>query len=184
MKQTVLVMGVVLLMSSWGLLAAAGQTKVGEKKSLGSTETGDGAVQWLRYDEGLAKAKKEDKHIFVNFTTSWCGWCRKMDAETFAKEEVIGMLNEHFVPVEVDGESKRELNIDGYKISEKNLTKYEFGVRAFPSFWFLKSDGSKLAVIRGYRNPEFMMEAFEYVKDRKYDSTSTDSSDEEDETKP
>ncbi len=182
-KRTIPAVAAAVLVFSWAFVTGADETKTKGKKSLGSAQTNHEEIKWLRYDEGLKKAKKEGKHVFIDFTAAWCGWCRKMDRETFSRPEVIEMLNNHFIPVKVDGDSKRELNIDGYKITEKNLARHEFRVTGFPSFWFLKPDGTKLAVIRGYRQADFMMEAFDYVKERKYDSTATESSQQEGESK-
>jgi thioredoxin-related protein len=156
---------------------AAVVTAEGEKQGPSQENKADEIV-WLRYDEGLKKAQQENKHVFIDFTTSWCGWCKKMDKETFSRPDVIELLNDYFVTVMVDGDSKRELDIDGYKITEKNLTRQEFRVSGFPAFWFLKPDGSKLALIKGYRPAEYMIEALNFVKDRKYDSTSTESPEE------
>ena len=36
-------------------------------------------IKWFAYDVGLAKAKKEGKHLFVDFTAKWCGYCKKME---------------------------------------------------------------------------------------------------------
>jgi len=132
------------------------------------------SIQWLSYDAGLLKAAKEDKHVFIDFTAKWCGYCKKMDRETFSKAEVINMINTDFVPVRVDGDSQHELNIDGYKITESNLTKQEFGVRGYPTFWFLKSDGTKLGAITGYRPANVIIDALNFVKEGKYDTTGAD----------
>ncbi|HOD67313.1 MAG TPA: thioredoxin fold domain-containing protein [candidate division Zixibacteria bacterium] len=131
-------------------------------------------IQWVAYDVGLQRAAAEKKHVLVDFTAKWCGFCKKMDRETFAKPEVVEMINANFIPVKVDGDSQKELNVNGYKITEANLAKKEFGVRGYPTFWFLKSDGSKLGQITGYRPPDVMMEALSYVKDEQYDTTKTE----------
>ena len=140
-------------------------------------------VQWHAYDAGLKKALEEDKHVFIDFTAKWCGYCRKMDREVFSDPTVIEILNTDFVSVKVDGDSRKELDIDGYKITEKNLTVREFGVRGYPTFWFLKSDGTKLGSIGGYRPLDYMMEAFKFVKEKRYDSTSTENESEKKEDK-
>lgn len=131
-------------------------------------------IIWHSYDIGLKKAEEVDKHIFIDFTAKWCGYCRKMEKEVFTDPRIIDMLNNDFVSIRVDGESKRQLDIDGYKISERNLTVQEYGVRGFPTFWFLKSDGTKLGPLGGYRPTDFMIEALTYVKEARYDSTSTE----------
>ncbi len=171
MKYLRLGISLILIMAVGAFLAYAEENKEGSSSQ--KKETKNDEIQWVRYDVGLKRAKEENKHVFIDFTAKWCGWCKKMDRETFSRPEVIEMLNTYFVPVKVDGDSPRELDIDGYKITEKSLARNEFKVRGYPSFWFLKPDGTKLAVIRGYKRADYMMEAFEYVKDYKYDSTKT-----------
>ncbi len=158
-----------------GFVLADGETKNNKTESPKKEEIKNNKITWIPYDEGLAKAKEEDKHIFIDFTTSWCGWCKKMEKETFSRQEVIELVNENFVPVKVDGDSKNLLDIEGFKITEKSLTKTEFGVRGYPTFWFLKSDGTKLGNITGYKDTKTMMDALAYVKDKKYDTTQTSS---------
>lgn len=143
------------------------------KEATPTTPTPEG-IQWVSYDVGLERAEKENKHVFIDFTAKWCGYCKKMEAETFSQPEVIAMVNANFIPVKVDGDSQKELDVDGFKITESNLTKQEFGVRGYPTFWFLKPDGTKLGAISGYRPASVMMEALSFVKDEQYDTTSTD----------
>jgi thioredoxin-related protein len=181
MRQFALLASVMILFSALALGSSLVADDASKEKDNKAQKTENGEINWMRYDEGVAKAKKEDKHVFIDFTTSWCKWCKVMDKETFSRPDVIDLLNNHFVAVKVDGEGKTELDIDGYKITERNLTSKEFGVRGFPSFWFLKSDGTKLGNIRGYRPAEFMIEAFKFVKDRKYDSTAAEGSQKEQE---
>ena len=132
-------------------------------------------ITWHAYDVALKKAAEEDKHIFIDFTAKWCGYCRKMDSEVFTDQKIIDMLNNNFVSVRVDGDSKNELDIDGYKITEKNLTRQEYGVRGFPTFWFLKSDGTRLGPLGGYHPANVMLEALTWINERRYDSTTTES---------
>lgn len=151
----------------------AGATIIAQNESKTDKPSAD-EIQWVPYDVGLERAAAENKHVFINFTAAWCGFCKKMDRETFSKPEVIEMINTYFVPVEVDGDSKNELDVDGYKITESNLTKREYGVRGYPTFWFLKSDGTKLGMISGYRPAEVMIEALTFVKEEQYDTTKTE----------
>lgn len=173
MKHAALIARWSLFLCFFALTLWADEDKENGQKQEPKKATNSKEISWMSYDLGLDKAKTEDKHVFIDFTAKWCGWCKKMDKETFSRPEVIEMLNNNFIPVRVDGDSNRELNINGYKITERNLTRHEFGVRGLPAFWFLKSDGTKLGVIRGYKPADYMMEALAYVKDYKYDSTRT-----------
>lgn len=137
----------------------------GDSKAKGTSAE----IEWFDYDKGLIKGKTENKHIFIDFTSKWCGWCKKLDRETFADPEVIKILDEHFVSIKVDGQSKRKLNIDGYIVTEQDLTRREYGIRGFPALWFLKPDGGKIGPVRGYVPADKFLEALTFVKDRKYD---------------
>jgi len=116
-----------------------------------------GEIKWIPFDEGLAKAKAEGKNIFVDLTASWCGWCKKMEKETFTQPEVVKMVNENFVPVKVWGDSDKELVIEGYKITERNLATSAFGVTGFPTFFFLCPNGKAYNRLIGYRVKDALM---------------------------
>ncbi|MFH1373562.1 MAG: DUF255 domain-containing protein [bacterium] len=174
MRSTRLFILPLLIVTLLALTAAKESGQAADNKQLGSKETTTRKIDWQAYDIGLSKAKVNNKHVFIDFTAEWCGWCKKMDRETFADPKVVDMLNEYFVPIKVDGDSKHELLIDGYKITEKNLARNEYGVRSYPIYWVLESDGTKLTYIKGYKPVDYMMEVLEYIKDRRYDSTSTE----------
>jgi thioredoxin-related protein len=152
-----------LLFSLLLLLAVA--AGVGAEEKIEATE-----IQWLNYEDGLTKAKETNRHIFIDFTAVWCGWCKKMEKDTFSDKEVIKLVNSEFVPVKIDGDSQREMDIDGYKITETALTKKEFGVTGYPTLYFCKPDGTKLGPLPGYQNKENLMKVLAYVKNKEYET--------------
>ncbi len=167
MKKQILISSLLMIILAVSLSVMAGD----DEKT--ATDTKPKEIVWMSYDKGLAKAKAEDKHVFVNFTTSWCGWCKKMNKTTFKDAEIIRMLGENFVSVKVDGDSRKELDIDGYKITEQNLTRSEFQVRSYPTYYFLTPDGTKLGAARGYQNKEQLARYLTFVAERQYDTTKT-----------
>ncbi len=112
------------------------------------TSTGD-LITWLPYDQAMAKAKKENKHVIVNFTTSWCGWCKKMKSTTYSDPTVVKVIGSQFVAAKVDGDSYNVLKLTAGDITEKGLT-VQYGVRGYPTTWFLEPDGNKIAPAPGY----------------------------------
>ena len=161
-NKTILILLLAGLIFCMPAFAGDEKAKTDSKKSPVTT------IEWLSYDEGLLKAKKEGKHLFVDFTAKSCGWCRKMEKTTFVEPEIVKLLNNDFVAVKVWGDSKNELNIDGYKITERNLTTKDFKVRGYPTFWFLDPAGAKLGAVSGYQPATNLKSYLEYVKDKKY----------------
>lgn len=124
-------------------------------------------LNWLKYDEGLQLAAKLNKPVFVDFYTNWCKFCKKMDRETFADESIYKYMNEKFVMVKVNAESNNVVATADGNISEKDLSR-SFGVRGYPTYWFLKSSGEKINNISGYAPPERFITVLKYIGDNIY----------------
>jgi thioredoxin-related protein len=140
-----------------------------EEDNPGSKKTPN--VKWYQYDDGLAKAKKENKHMMVFFYTTSCGWCKKMDRNTFGNEEVKEVLNESYVPVKVNGLSARKVKLDGEDVTERQLAG-KYRVRAYPITWFLTPSSEKIAPRLGYASPEEFVYILNWVKDDLYEKIS------------
>ncbi len=175
MRLTKIIPLAALLALLLGFQLISAQTPGAKPKGNSVADTTAKEIHWYDLQEGLKLAQERNKHVFIDFSTSWCGWCRKMEADVFSDPQVEKVLNEDFVPVKVDGDSEKELEIKGYKVTEKNLTKYEFGVRGYPTFWFLTPEGNKVGAIIGYKPKDYMLQQFAMVKDYKYDTTRTTS---------
>jgi len=94
-------------------------------------------VDWWPWgDEALAKAKREDKPIFLSIGYSACHWCHVMERESFENDEVAAILNEHFVAIKVDREERPDLD-DLYM---KATVLYNQGQGGWPMSVFLTPD--------------------------------------------
>ncbi|MDB6168437.1 MAG: thioredoxin protein [Verrucomicrobia bacterium] len=68
-------------------------------------------VQWLPWgDEAFARAKAEQKPIFLSIGYSTCHWCHVMAHESFENSETAEILNRHFIPVKVDREERPDVD--------------------------------------------------------------------------
>ena len=71
----------------------------------------DNPVEWLPWGaEALAKAKAEQKPVFLSIGYSTCHWCHVMAHESFENAAVAELLNRNFVPVKVDREERPDLD--------------------------------------------------------------------------
>ena len=68
-------------------------------------------VDWYAWGEAaFARARAEDKPIFLSIGYSTCHWCHVMERESFENEEVGRFLNEHFVSIKVDREERPDVD--------------------------------------------------------------------------
>lgn len=86
----------------------------------------------LTYEEALSVAKKENKKVFIDFYTVWCGPCNVMTQNVFPQKKVGDFLNKHFVCIKLNAEK------EGF-----NLAK-QFMVTGFPTFIGVDRDGKEL----------------------------------------
>jgi hypothetical protein len=68
-------------------------------------------VDWHPWgEEAFARARAEDKPIFLSVGYSTCHWCHVMEHESFESAAVAAVLNEHFVPIKVDREERPDID--------------------------------------------------------------------------
>ncbi|MGH9420583.1 MAG: DUF255 domain-containing protein, partial [Thermoanaerobaculia bacterium] len=68
-------------------------------------------VNWYAWgDEAFAKARAEDKPVFLSIGYSACHWCHVMERESFENDSIAAILNEHFVSIKVDREERPDID--------------------------------------------------------------------------
>ncbi len=101
------------------------------------------------FDSALKYAAENNKPVFVKTFTEWCGWCKRMDANTLSDPDVIAYLNEHFVTLKIDAEEG-----EGPDFAEK------YDAKRYPTILFFNADGEIVHKFRGYKNSRnFLAEA-------------------------
>lgn len=95
--------------------------------------------QDLPFKDLIAKAKKENKIVFIDAYASWCGPCKLMERNVFTKKSVGDYYNANFVNARFDMEKG-----EGREIAAK------YGVRSYPTYLFLNGDGELISQNLGY----------------------------------
>jgi uncharacterized protein YyaL (SSP411 family) len=94
-------------------------------------------VDWHPWDEeALARARDENKPIFLSIGYSACHWCHVMERESFESPEIARLMNAHFVCVKVDREERPDLD-QIYMAAVQALS----GHGGWPMSVFLTPDG-------------------------------------------
>ena len=94
-------------------------------------------VDWYPWgEEAFAKAKREDKPIFLSVGYSTCYWCHVMEQESFEDAEVAKLMNEHFVAIKVDREERPDID-EQYMLATQLVT----GRGGWPNTLWLTPDG-------------------------------------------
>ncbi|SNZ00262.1 thioredoxin family protein [Flagellimonas pacifica] len=130
-------------------------------------------VQWLSWDEAyqLSQTDANPKKIFVDVYTDWCGWCKKMDKNTFQNPEVAEFMSKNFYMVKFNAEkSKNPIKYGGekYKFVPHGRSGYhEFAVMllngrlSYPTVVFIDTEKNIIVPIPGYRKPKQFLEIAE-----------------------
>ena len=91
----------------------------------------------------IAQAKKENKIIFFDAYTSWCGPCKMMQKNVFTRPEVAEFFNANFINVKKDME-----------IGEGPDLANKYPLEAYPTLFFIDGSGKVVRQVIGYQTPE------------------------------
>lgn len=94
----------------------------------------------------LKQAKKENKYIFVDCYTTWCGPCKMLARNVFTKQPVADFYNENFINAKYDMEKG-----EGIKLKD------EYHVTAFPTLLWLDGDGKVVHKVVGAGNADYVL---------------------------
>ncbi len=124
-------------------------------------------LQWVAFTKGVADAKKSNKKILVDVYTDWCGWCKRMDAETYSDKSVAQYLKAHYVLIKLNAESDATLSYMGKSYTERQLAQ-AFGVDGYPSTLFLKSSGEPITRYPGYADAAKFIKILSFIGEDHY----------------
>lgn len=103
------------------------------------------AVEFVdtNFAEALKKAGTENKVLFVDCYTDWCGPCKYLASQVFTDDRVADYINEHFISLKVDCEKG-----EGPELAKK------YNVSGYPTLLFISPDGELINKIVGASSPD------------------------------
>jgi len=85
--------------------------RLAQEKSPYLRQHADNPVEWFPWgEEAFAKARAEQKPIFLSIGYSTCHWCHVMAHESFENAEIAALLNAHFVAIKIDREERPDVD--------------------------------------------------------------------------
>lgn len=120
-------------------------------------------VKWYSIEEALELNKKDQKKIFIDVYTDWCGWCKKMDATTFNDSAIAQILNTEYYAVKFNAETKDTIFFGGRQFVNEGpngRSPHQLAIAllqgrmSYPSVAFLDEQNYYLTALPGYKSPE------------------------------
>ena len=130
-------------------VAIAGE---GDKKAAKNAEKG------IQFTEGswsslLKKAKKENKLIFLDAYTTWCGPCKQLQKNVFTRDDVAATFNGNFINVKIDMEAG-----EGPSLARR------YPIEGYPTLFFINGKGKVVKQLLGYQQPQDLIKAAKSVQ--------------------
>lgn len=125
------------------------------------------AIEWQEFSKALELAKKQNKIVVVDFYTDWCGWCKRMDKDTYGHADVIKYAKAKLIMSKVDAESQEKTRFKERELTYQQLAM-GLGVRGYPTTMFFDSNGDLLTSISSYLTAEQFMPILEFLSEGHY----------------
>ena len=97
--------------------------------------------------DALKKSEAEHKPIFVDVSTSWCGWCKKLKRNAFSDKEIGTFFNSNFINVAIDAEKG-----EGPRLAQK------YGVNGFPTLLVVDKNEEVIIYSSSYMESDALMQ--------------------------
>ena len=133
-------------------------------------------INWLSWFEAIEQHQKDmiayndttipvnqrvpPKKMYIDFYTSWCGWCKKMDKTTFQDPAIISIMNKYYHPVKFNAEMSQPIDFNGHTFVNPNPGKtrstHQFAASileyqlSYPSYVVLDENLQRSVIYKGY----------------------------------
>ncbi|MFC1584934.1 thioredoxin family protein [Fibrobacterota bacterium] len=122
----------------------------------------DAGIGWFPFTEGMEKAASQGKYVFLDFYADWCTYCHLLDNTTLRDSSVVRELEDNFVSIKVNTESKEVIRWQG-----KPTTYSEFstsmGVMGLPTLMFLNHKSEVIGSYPYFADENMMLKLLTYI---------------------
>lgn len=136
-------------------------------------------VKWYTIQEAEKLMKTSPRTLFIDTYTDWCGWCKKMDKETFTDPVIAEILNKQFYPVKFDAEGSEKITFLGQDfVNDGKAGKAHQlavallqGQLSYPTVVFLSVDKdgkAQVSPVPGFKTPKEMETLLSFFAEKAY----------------
>jgi thioredoxin-related protein len=135
-------------------------------------------VKWYTIQEAEQLIKANPRPIFVDAFTDWCGWCKKMDKDTFSNQVIADILNNKFYAVKFNAETSDKITFQGKEFINdgKSGKAHQLAVAllqgqlSYPTVVFLNEKAQLLSPVPGYREAKEMEVIMSFFANKAYET--------------
>ena len=136
-------------------------------------------INWMSIEEAEARCAEEPRMVFIDVYTDWCGWCKRMDKDTFSNPVIAKYMNNHFYAVKLNAETSDTITFhgqqyvgyvreDGRNGSHRLARTLLKGKMSYPSYVIMNEEMRVLQVIGGYQKVEAFEPMIHFFGDEAY----------------
>lgn len=106
----------------------------------------------LTWKQVLAKARAENKYIFIDAFATWCGPCKTMEIKTFSNDTIGEYINKNFIPVRLQFDTTVNDNekVKVWHSLSREFSK-DFKITSYPTYLFFDQNGNILHKAIGFK---------------------------------
>ncbi len=131
-------------------------------------------INWDEYDKTVNISSNNDKFFMFFFYADWCPYCKKMEETTFKNKDVIEILNNNFISLKINSESKQILSKINKNITGISLAQ-SYQITGLPTVVFLDKKGVALTAVPGYLPSDLFITILKYIYTESYKNESFES---------
>lgn len=134
-------------------------------------------INWMTIEEAEAAVKDEPRKVIIDVYTDWCGWCKRMDKNTFQNPGLAEYVNENFYAVKLDGEEKDSTSFRGQKFGFVKQGRRGYnqlpatlmnGRMSYPTIVYLDEELNVIQPVPGYQDPKSFEQIITYLAENHY----------------